>query len=167
MHSQDVQLQASALQTELLRSTVCLACIEIELEAKALAYPMEQLPPALCDSDSCYVEVELEPVGAQACIRNLADLHSLVHSILTTLQGVHSHGIVHRDFCKKNIVRANDGWLLIDWELAGKANQHVWWEGPRLPDLVRQRIETYTVCTDLWQVGKLVEAEFWQLCACR
>jgi len=49
-----------------------------------------------------------------------------------------------------------DGWLLIDWELAGRANEIVWWEGKLLPDLVKHRLEPYTCKTDLWQLGMLI-----------
>ena len=62
------------------------------------------------------------------------------------------HNFVHRDIRLDNVVKAMDGWLLIDWELAGRANQIVWWEGKLLPDLVKHRLEPYTCKTYLWLI---------------
>ncbi len=120
---------------------------------------MRKQSAALRNSKSCFVELELEPVGARVRIENLAQLHSLVYSVLSTLVDVHSYDFVHRDIRIENLIRVNDGWLLIDWELAGKANQNVWWEGKLLPDSVRYHLAPYTIQTDLWQVGNLIKAE--------
>ncbi len=111
---------------------------------------------ALCNSISCYVRLRLEPVGAVVRINDAAQLHSLILSLLTTLRHNHEHDFVHRDIHLDNVVEVMDGWLLIDWELAGRANQIVWWEGKVLPDLVKHRLQPYTCKTDLWQLGMLI-----------
>ncbi len=89
-------------------------------------------------------------MGAIVCINDAAQLHSFISSLLTTLRHIHEHGFVHQDICLDNVVKVMDGWLLIDWELAGRANQIIWWEGKLLPDLVKRRPEPYNCKTDLW-----------------
>lgn len=112
---------------------------------------------ALRTSMSCYVKLRLEPVGALVRITGTAQLRSLVSCLLTTLQHIHEYGFVHRDIRLDNVVKATNGWLLIDWELAGRTNQIVWWEGKMLPDEVKHRSEPFTVKTDLWQLGMLIK----------
>lgn len=118
---------------------------------------MPKKKKAVYRRSSCYVRLRLEPVGALVCINDAAQLHSLVFSLLTTLSHIHEYGFVHRDICLNNVVKGIDGWVLIDWELAGSANQLVWWEGRLLPDLVKRRLELYTCKTDLWQLGMLIK----------
>ncbi|CAL8466425.1 g5961 [Coccomyxa elongata] len=107
---------------------------------------------------SYHVELELEPVGACFIIHDGNELRSLVASLLATLRPLHEAGYVHRDIRMDNIVRYFQQWILIDWELAGRVDQTVWWEGNcnLLPDPVRLRQHPYTAQTDLWQVGKLI-----------
>ncbi|DBA74106.1 TPA: hypothetical protein ACH3X1_010914 [Trebouxia sp. C0004] len=113
---------------------------------------------ALRTSMSCYVKLRLEPVGALVRITGTAQLRSLVSCLLTTLQHIHAYGFVHRDIRLDNVVKATNSWLLIDWELAGRTNQIVWWEGKMLPDGVKHRSEPFTVKTDLWQLGMLIKS---------
>ena len=113
---------------------------------------------ALRTSTSCYVRLRLEPVGALHRINDAMQLHSLVSSLLTTLKGIHDHEFVHRDIRLENVVKVSNGWLLIDWELASRANQVVWWEGKILPDLVKDKVQPYTCKTDMWQLGMLNKA---------
>ena len=105
---------------------------------------------------SYHVELELEPVGASFIVQNSNELQSLVASLLSTLRLLHAAGYVHRDIRMDNIVKYFERWLLIDWELAGRVDQEVWWEGKLLPDPVRLRQHPYTVQIDLWQVGMLI-----------
>jgi len=123
---------------------------------KNLQHPMPKERRALRNSISCYVRLRLEPVGAVVRINDAAQLHNLIFSLLTTLRHIHEHDFVHRDIRLDNVVKVMDGWLLIDWELAGRANEIVWWEGKLLPDLVKHRLEPYTCKTDLWQLGMLI-----------
>ncbi|CAL8466510.1 g6046 [Coccomyxa elongata] len=100
--------------------------------------------------------VELEPMGACFIIHDDSELRSQVASLLSTLRPLHEAGYVHRDIRMDNIVKYFQQWLLIDWELAGRVDQLVWWEGKLLPEPVRLHQHPYTIQTDLWQVGKLI-----------
>ncbi len=121
-----------------------------------LKHPMPKQSEALCRSKSCSVRVRLEPMGALVRITDIAQLRSLVYSLLSTLNHIHEYDFVHRDIRLENVVKATTGWVLIDWELAGRTNQFVWWEGNLLPDGVKHRLEPYTCKTDLWQLGMLI-----------
>ncbi|KAK9830079.1 hypothetical protein WJX72_009646 [[Myrmecia] bisecta] len=68
-------------------------------------------------------------------------------------------GFVHRDIRLENVVQLFDEWILIDWELAGRADQRVWWHGKVLPEPVRNGHAPYTVQTELWQVGRLIQMQ--------
>ena len=83
---------------------------------------MSKQRKALRRSKSCYVKLRLEPVGALVRITGTAQMRSLVSCLLTTLKHIHEYGFVHRDVRLDNVVRATNGWLLIDWELAGRTN---------------------------------------------
>ena len=63
---------------------------------------------------------------------------------------------VHRDIRLDNIVKGPKDWVLLDWELAGRQNQSLWWTGQVLPPAVKSGSETYTCKTDLWQIGQLM-----------
>jgi serine/threonine protein kinase len=126
-------------------------------EQVKLKHPMSKQRKASRRSRSCSVKLRLEPVGALVRITGTAQLRSLVSCILTILKHIHEHDFVHRDIRLNNVVRVTNGWLLIDWELAGRTKQLVWWEGKLLPDGVKHRIEPYTCKTDLWQLGMLIK----------
>jgi len=126
-------------------------------EQVELKHPMSRQSEASQRCRSCSVNLRLEPVGALVRITGTAQLRSLVFCILTTLKHIHEHDFVHRDIRLDNVIKVTNGWLLIDWELAGRTNQLVWWEGRLLPDAVRHRIESYTCMTDLWQLGMLIK----------
>ncbi len=95
-------------------------------------------------------------MGPLVCITDTAQLRSLVDSLLTMLKHIHECGFVHRNIHLGNVVRVKNGWILIDWELAGRANQFAWWEERLLPDGVKHRLEPYTCKTDMWQLGMLI-----------
>ena len=103
--------------------------------------------------------IQLAPVGARIAFTSPQELRSLVASLLATLDLVHRHGLVHLNICIDNIVKHFCAWVLMDWELAGKAGEFVWWHGKTLPDPVRERQQPYTCQTDLWQLGQLILAE--------
>lgn len=125
-------------------------------EQLQLQHPMPKQRKAFCTRKSCLVRLRLESVGARVRITDTTQLRSLVLCIFTMMH-VHQHDFVHRDIRLDNVFRVNDGWILIDWELAGKANQLVWWEGDLLPDAVKHRNQPYTCKTDLWQLGMLIK----------
>ena len=81
-------------------------------------------------SDStCLVHLRLQPAGARINLQSSQQLRNLVNSLLATLAPVHAAGFVHRDIRLDNIVKGPKGWVLLDWELAGRQNQSVWWTG--------------------------------------
>ena len=90
---------------------------------------MAKARKGLSNSVNCHVRLRLEPVGAVVCMTDAAQLHSMVFSLLSTLMYIHGYGFVHRDIRLDNFLKVTDGWLLIDWELAGRADQMVWWKG--------------------------------------
>jgi serine/threonine protein kinase len=102
------------------------------------------------------VSLTLWPVGAQWDNLRDEELIGLALDILRTLVVLHDRGIVHRDIRRENIVRSTESWVLIDWEMAGPADEKVWWRSQGLPDSVRHGDQPYTRKADLWQVGKLL-----------
>lgn len=101
------------------------------------------------------VYVKLTPVGARTEPRNTEQLRSLAESMLQLLVQLHAHGLVHRDIRSANVVRAGGEWVLIDWELAGAADQPLPFDIARVPEPVRSRVRPYTFKDDLWQVWQL------------
>ena len=80
-------------------------------------------------------------MGVIARMNGTAQLRSLVSCIVTILKHIHEHKLVHRNIGLDNVIRVTNGWLLIDWELAGRTGQLVWCEGELLPDGVKHRVE--------------------------
>ena len=132
--------------------------VQVNGEQVELKHPMSKQKKAFCRRKSSCINLRLEPVGALVRITGTAQLRSLVLCLLTTLKHIHEYDFVHRDIHLDNVIRATNGWLLIDWELAGRTNQIVWWEGKLLPEGVKHRLEPYTCKTDLWQLGMLIKA---------
>lgn len=120
-----------------------------------MKHPMDDVSEQFCSS-TCLVHLRLRPVGARVTLQGNQQLCSLINSLLATLKPVHAAGFVHRDIRLDNVVKGPNGWLLIDWELAGRENQYVWWTGLVLPPAIRAGRELYTCKTDLWQIGQLV-----------
>ncbi|DBB07141.1 TPA: hypothetical protein ACH3X1_011712 [Trebouxia sp. C0004] len=156
-HVQELLDVYGLLQHLQLPGAILCKSLQVNGEQLKLQYPMSKQRKASRRSRSCSVRLRLEPLGALVRITGTAQLRSLVSCILTTLKHVHQHDFVHRDIRLDNVLRVNDGWLLIDWELAGRTNQLVWWEGKLLPDAVKHRTEPFTCKTDLWQLGMLIK----------
>lgn len=107
---------------------------------------------AALGNDPVGVYVVLEPVGARIEPRSIEELRSLAESMLELLVQLHAHGLVHRDIRIANVVRAGGEWVLIDWELAGTADQLLPFDIARVPEPVRSKTRPYTFKDDLWQV---------------
>lgn len=73
--------------------------------------------------------------------------------MLTTLIAIHEAGFVHRDLRQDNMIETQSGFCLIDWELAGRNAEMVFWNGKSLPSEVNLRHRPYVFTDDLWQLG--------------
>ena len=120
-----------------------------------MKHPMDHVSQQTSNSASL-VHLRLRPVGARISFQSSQQLCNLVNSLLATLAPVHAAGFVHRDIHLDNIVKGPKGWVLLDWQLAGRQDQFVWWTGQVLPYAVKSGGEPYTCKTDLWQIGQLV-----------
>lgn len=120
-----------------------------------MKHPMDHMSQQISDS-TCLVHLRLQPVGARISIQSSQQLCNLVNSLLATLAPIHAAGFVHRDIRLDNVVKGPRGWVLLDWELAGRQDQPVWWTGQILPPAVKSGSEAYSCKTDLWQIGQLV-----------
>jgi len=103
------------------------------------------------------VTLKLRPVGMHVHIANVNDLLILIKQLLLTLTALHKQNWVHRDVRMDNLVHGPAGWVLIDWELAGPAGQHVFCNSTYLPPEVNTGQMPYTATSDLWQVGKIIQ----------
>ena len=90
-------------------------------------------------------------------IANLNELLVLIKQLLLTLAALHKENWVHRDVRMDNLVHGPAGWVLIDWELAGPAGHHVFWNSAHLPPEVNSGHMPYTAVSNLWQVGKIIQ----------
>lgn len=103
--------------------------------------------------DPVYIEVKLGPVGSRHKPSNALELHALACALLELLDALHAQGLVHRDIRRDNIVYYQGQWVLIDWELAGPADELLPFAIKRVPPDVAARTRAYTTQDDLWQVG--------------
>jgi len=99
------------------------------------------------------VTLQLIPVDCKVYNMTPQRLLKLAKSILTTLVAIHEAGFVHRDVRQDNIVETQSGFCLIDWELAGRDGEQVFWSGPSLPLDVDLRKRPFVFTDDLWQLG--------------
>ncbi|DBA86773.1 TPA: hypothetical protein ACH3X1_016662 [Trebouxia sp. C0004] len=90
-------------------------------------------------------------------IANVNDMLILIKQLLLTLTALHKQKWVHRDVRMDNLVHSPAGWVLIDWELAGPAGHHVFWDSTYLPPEVHTGQMPYTATSDLWQVGRIIQ----------
>lgn len=130
--------------------------VQVNGVKQCLEHPMDRISQQITNS-TCLVQLRLHPVGARISLTgSQQQLCNLINSLLATLTPVHAAGFVHRDIRLDNVVKGPDGWVLLDWELAGRENQHVWWTNQILPPAIRAGLELYTCQTVLWQIGQLV-----------
>ena len=83
------------------------------------------------------ITLKLRPIGMHLYIANNSQLINLIHELLAILTALHMNNRVHRDIRMDNLVHGPAGWVLIDWELAGLAGQHVFWSSTYLPPEVK------------------------------
>ena len=93
---------------------------------------------------------------AESCVLLLLNLHEGCRCILTFLEDFHSAGFCHRDIRLDNVIRCSDTYVVIDLELAARADQPVFWRSDALPFDVAARSRVYGQLDDLWQLGKLI-----------
>ncbi|DBB05526.1 TPA: hypothetical protein ACH3X1_012479 [Trebouxia sp. C0004] len=67
------------------------------------------LGPAQIAPCGCSIQPEQQSAALQSC-----------QQLVETLAPVHAASFVHHDIRLDNIVKGPDGWVLIDWELAGR-----------------------------------------------
>ncbi|RIA86811.1 hypothetical protein C1645_740567 [Glomus cerebriforme] len=99
-----------------------LSCIETEIRVlenlSTLGSP--HIPKILCHNDNAFV---MTPIGMR--VNNLRKRD--IGNIITTLQNVHSRGIIHRDLRKFNFIRKLDDLreniLIVDWGYSTNINE--------------------------------------------
>ena len=107
--------------------------------------------------DAGLINLTLRPVGVHLHIANSKELLNLIKQLLRTLTALHKQNWVHRDIRTDNLVYGPTGWVLIDWELAARAGQPVFWNSAYLPPQVNAGQMPYTAACDLWQVGRIIQ----------
>ena len=112
---------------------------------------------AVAPGDVGLITLRLRPVGLHLHIANSNQLHDLIKQLLATLTALHKQNWVHRDIRMDNLVHGPTRWVLINWELAALAGQHVFWKSTYLPPEVNAGQLPYTAACDLWQVGRIIE----------
>ncbi|KAL0055736.1 hypothetical protein WJX82_003925 [Trebouxia sp. C0006] len=103
--------------------------------------------------DLVTVTLQLIPVSCKVHNMTLQRLLNLTKCMLTNLAVIHKEGFVHRDLREDNIVETQSGFCLIDWELAGRNGELVFWNRSSLPLDVRLRNRPFVFTDDLWQLG--------------
>ena len=112
---------------------------------------------AVAPGDVSLVTLRLRPVGMHLHIADSNQFFNLITHLLATLTALHKQNWVHRDIRMDNLVHGPTGWVLIDWELAALAGQHVFWNSTHLPPEVNAGQMPYTPACDLWQVGRIIQ----------
>ena len=102
------------------------------------------------------VKLQLEPIGHSWNLNSPQRMVQFANSLLMTLKHVHDKGFVHCDVRADNVVEIPGGWLLIDWELAGKSGAEVFWDSLAAPPGVHHGSQ-WLASHDLWQMGKLIK----------
>jgi serine/threonine protein kinase len=106
------------------------------------------------------IDLRLVPVAARWEVRNLNDVRQLCSNMLHALHAVHHAGFVHRDVREENILLTSAGFVLADWELAGKIGDAVFWQpnSDHVPPDVLSGTNWQT-WMDLWQLGRVLHAQ--------
>ena len=118
---------------------------------------------ACSSTDWVTVTLQLFPVGCQVYNMTLQRVLKLIECMLTTLVAIHEADFVHRDLRVDNIIETQSGFCLIDWELAGRNAEMVFWSGPSFPSEVSLRHRPYVFTDDLWQLGKTLTRIYYPL----
>ena len=129
---------------------------------------MLQESPQDCQSDTplnppagvSEVHLQLEPVAARWLLYDTTDALLLCRHMLETLHAVHKLGFVHRDVREDNILLTGEGFILIDWELAGTIDDLVFWQPATAH--VPEGVSTGTPWKpwmDLWQLGNVLRSQ--------
>ncbi|DBA81990.1 TPA: hypothetical protein ACH3X1_007693 [Trebouxia sp. C0004] len=104
---------------------------------------------------------ELFPAMEVASPVNRQKALSMFINLVRWVRTVHDHRLLpkHRHSLFKSMPRPSPypGWVLIDWELAALAGQHVFWNSTHLPPEVNAGQMPYTPACDLWQVGRIIQ----------
>ncbi|KAG5175349.1 hypothetical protein JKP88DRAFT_265861 [Tribonema minus] len=105
------------------------------------------------------VRLQLEPVAVRWVVHTAKDLQSMCADVLQALCAVHDRGFVHRDVRQDNILLADTGYVLIDWELAARVGDTVFWDPKpeHVPPTVR-RDTSWQPWMDVWQLGRVIHA---------
>ncbi|DBA97113.1 TPA: hypothetical protein ACH3X1_014884 [Trebouxia sp. C0004] len=127
-HMQELLDVYGLLHTLKLTGAIQCASLHVNGMKQPLKHPMDRVSQQTSDG-MCLVHLRLQPVGARISFQSSQQLRNLVNSLLATLAPVHAAGFVHRDIRLDNIVEGPKGWVLLDWELAGRQHQPVWWTG--------------------------------------
>ncbi|KAG5181555.1 hypothetical protein JKP88DRAFT_162498 [Tribonema minus] len=108
--------------------------------------------------------LELTPVGARWHLEHEAALWQLCRDVLTILGAVHERGFVHRDIRSANILYHTSGYFLVDWEVAGRIGDCVFWRGKaeHMPPDVKIG-SAWEPWMDLWQLGKVMKEHVYLL----
>eukprot|EP00611_Tribonema_gayanum_P032689 TRINITY_DN987_c0_g1_i1.p1 TRINITY_DN987_c0_g1~~TRINITY_DN987_c0_g1_i1.p1 ORF type:complete len:236 (-),score=32.67 TRINITY_DN987_c0_g1_i1:165-872(-) len=133
------------------------AFVQVGTQLHELRHPIRRVRFSRTEMQS--VELQLTPVAARWQLRDIRAAHQLCGDMLHALSAVHSEGFVHRDVRADNILLSSTSFVLIDWELAGRVDDAVFWQ-PRsehVPPGVRQGSKWQT-WMDLWQLGRVLEA---------
>ena len=104
------------------------------------------------------VRLQLTPVGHLWHLGSPERVVRFAISLLVTLNHIHAQGFVHCDVRADNVVETSGGWVLIDWELAGRTPAVIFWDSHALPPGVH-RGDHWLVKHDLWQLGKLLREQ--------
>lgn len=117
--------------------------------------PVMEVDSEETDSELSYVlvDLKLKPIARTVKPRDETDFKFLVSCILKAIVDLHEHGICHRDIRMANILRAPSEWILIDFELAGRAGECVFWNSRSL-----MRGSQYREDQDLKQLAGVIEA---------
>ncbi|KAL3137961.1 hypothetical protein ABBQ38_005208 [Trebouxia sp. C0009 RCD-2024] len=131
--------------------------VNMEVDGAVVDLSARRRKLAVAPGDVSLVTLRLRPVGMHLHIANSNQFFNLITQLLATLTALHKQNWVHRDIRMDNLVHGPTGWVLIDWELAALAGQHVFWNSTHLPPEVNAGQMPYTPACDLWQVGRIIQ----------
>jgi hypothetical protein len=130
------------------------------LAAGAIPCAVRVVERTLPSAERPFACLKLQPVAVQMLPHDEAELQRATTAVLRALAALHGRSFVHRDIRWPNVLAdGNGGWLLVDFELAGVADEPLP-AGAFNPDCVAPEVRApdapYTPAADLWQVGSLM-----------